>query len=87
MVVANPDGTRPISRTAYAKKLDEWIELCGIRTESGAPAHVTPHQWRHTYATRLINSGVPQHVVREAPRPRLGHHDRALRAAVVGDRP
>ncbi|WP_425265292.1 tyrosine-type recombinase/integrase [Streptomyces rubellomurinus] len=28
------------------------------------PVHLTPHQWRHTFATRLINRDVPQEVVR-----------------------
>jgi Phage integrase family len=26
--------------------------------------HLTPHQWRHTFACRLINCDVPQEVVR-----------------------
>ena len=26
--------------------------------------HLTPHQWRHTFATRLVNRDVPQEVVR-----------------------
>jgi hypothetical protein len=26
--------------------------------------HLTPHQWRHTFGTRLINRDVPQEVVR-----------------------
>jgi hypothetical protein len=65
MVRANHGGTLPISRTAYAKKLDEWIAVCDIRNEAGQPVRVHPHQFRHTYATRLINSGVPQHVVKK----------------------
>lgn len=65
MVRNNPGGIRSISRTAYAQKLNEWIEVCGIRTAVGDAAHVHPHQFRHTYATRLINSGVPQHVVKK----------------------
>jgi len=27
--------------------------------------HLTPHQWRHTLGTRLINRDVPQHVVQK----------------------
>jgi len=34
--------------------------------------HLTPHQWRHTLGTRLINRDVPQEVVR-----RLLDHDSA----------
>lgn len=65
MIVANLDGTRPIDRAAYAQNLDAWVSACEIRTEAGDNVHVRPHQFRHTYATRLINSGVPQHVVKQ----------------------
>lgn len=65
MIVANLDGTRPIDRAAYAQNLDAWVSACEIRTEAGDNVHVRPHQFRHTYATRLINSGVPQHVVKK----------------------
>ncbi len=65
MVSGNALGTRPVSRAAYAKKLNQWVRDCDIRTEAGDPVHVHPHQFRHTYATRLINSGVPQHVVKK----------------------
>lgn len=33
--------------------------------ERGHRVHVTPHQFRHTLGTRLINANVPQHVVQE----------------------
>ena len=35
-----------------------------FRDEHGRPVHLTPHQWRHTFACRLINRDVPQEVVR-----------------------
>ncbi|MFE7393778.1 tyrosine-type recombinase/integrase [Streptomyces sp. NPDC057582] len=37
---------------------------CDVRDENGLPVHLTPHQWRHTFATRLMNRDVPQGVVR-----------------------
>ena len=37
---------------------------CDVRDEHGRPVHLTPHQWRHTFGTRLINRDVPQEVVR-----------------------
>jgi hypothetical protein len=40
-----------------------------LRDEAGQPVIVTGHQFRHTLGTRLINSGVPQHVVQKL----LGH--------------
>ena len=33
-------------------------------TTHGQPVHLTPHQWRHTLGTRLLNRDVPQEVVR-----------------------
>lgn len=65
MIYANPDGTRPISRAAYAAQLNRWLAECDVRDESGALVTVTPHQFRHTYATALINLDVPQHVVKK----------------------
>jgi hypothetical protein len=41
-----------------------WLASCDVRDEQGRPVHLTPHQWRHTFATRLINRDVPQEVVR-----------------------
>ncbi|MFD3734717.1 tyrosine-type recombinase/integrase [Streptomyces sp. NPDC058632] len=46
--------------------------LCEVRDEHGRPAHCTPHQWRHTLGTRMINRDVPQEVVR-----RILDHDTA----------
>lgn len=44
--------------------LNTWLDTCQIRDEHGRHAHLTPHQWRHTAACRLINRDVPQEVVR-----------------------
>ena len=41
-----------------------WLTTCEIHDEHGRPVHLTPHQWRHTFACRLINRDVPQEVVR-----------------------
>jgi hypothetical protein len=41
-----------------------WLALCQIHDEHGQPVHLTPHQWRHTFACRLINRDVPQEVIR-----------------------
>ena len=50
-----------------------WLETCDIRDEHGQRVHLTPHQWRHTLGTRLINRDVPQEVVR-----RILDHDPPL---------
>jgi integrase len=60
----NPDGTHPLSRGTYVRHLDAWLEACEVRDELGRPVRVTPHQWRHTYATRLVNADVPLEIVR-----------------------
>jgi integrase len=60
----NPDGHKPLSTTVYRQQLRRWLATCEVRDEHGRPVHLTPHQWRHTFATRLINRDVPQEVVR-----------------------
>ncbi|MCX4597550.1 site-specific integrase [Streptomyces sp. NBC_01549] len=60
----NPDGTRPLTTHSYRGQLDLWLERCYVRDEHGRAVHLTPHQWRHTFGTRLINRDVPQEVVR-----------------------
>lgn len=60
----NPDGQQPFSTATFRGELVEWLRSCDIRDELGKPARVTPHQWRHTFGTRLINREVPQETVR-----------------------
>src|SRR5258708_13375132 len=64
-IPANLDGARPLSGRTYRGALCRWLERCEIRDEYGRPVHLTPHQWRHTLGTRLINRDVPQHVVQK----------------------
>jgi integrase len=60
----NLHGTEPMSTGTYRQVLGPWLERCDIRDAHGRPVHLTPHQWRHTLGTRLINRDVPQEVVR-----------------------
>ena len=62
---SNIDQTRPVPAATYRWALDRWLQACDIRDEHGQPVHLTPHQWRHTLGTRLINRDVPQHVVQK----------------------
>ena len=62
---ANLEGIHPIGTSTYRAALRRWLERCDIRDEHGRPVHLTPHQWRHTLGTRLINRDVPQHVVQK----------------------
>jgi integrase len=60
----NPDGRRPLTTHSYRGQLTLWLERCDVRDEHGQVVHLMPHQWRHTFGTRLINRDVPQEVVR-----------------------
>jgi len=72
----NPDGSAPISSNTYRAALYRWLDNCDIRDEHGQPVHLTPHQWRHTVGSRLINRDVPQEVVR-----RILDHDSPIMTA------
>jgi integrase len=60
----NIDCHHPISSSTYRMALQRWLDACDIRDEHGHRVHLTPHQWRHTLGTRLINRDVPQEIVR-----------------------
>jgi integrase len=72
----NPDGKVAFSTATFRGQLHEWLRVCDIRDEHGRPVHVTPHQWRHTFGTRMINSEVPQETVRRL----LDHDSHAMTA-------
>lgn len=86
---ANPDATRSISYGTLRDRLSRWERDIGLHDETGQPVAVTAHQFRHTLGTRMINQGVPQHIVQKM----LGHaspqmtaryatiHDSTVRAA------
>jgi integrase len=60
----NPDGRAPTSSATYRAALYRWLQRCDVRDEHGQAVRLTPHQWRHTLGTRLINRDVSQEVVR-----------------------
>jgi hypothetical protein len=60
----NPLGQLHYNADTFRHRLSEWLAMCDVRDELARRVHVTPHQWRHTYATRLINGDVSQEVVR-----------------------
>jgi len=68
-IVDNHDGAKPYSHSSLSRQLAHWQTVLDPRDEAGQPVRVTGHQFRHTLGTRLINSGVPQHVVQKL----LGH--------------
>ena len=60
----NAGGQRMMTYYSYRGMLIRWLQICEIHDEHGDPVHLTPHQWRHTFACRLINRDVPQEVIR-----------------------
>jgi integrase len=68
-ITANDAGAKPYSHSTFSRQLAHWQRVIGLRDQAGQPVTVTGHQFRHTLGTRLINSGVPQHVVQKL----LGH--------------
>ena len=76
----NLDGRLPFSPATFRGQLHQWLLACDIRDELGRPVKVTPHQWRHTFGTRLINNEVPQETVRRlldhASHQMTGHYAR-----------
>ena len=68
-MAGNDDGSKPYSHPTFTQQLGAWQRVIGLRDQAGQPVTVTGHQFRHTLGTRLINSGVPQHVVQKL----LGH--------------
>ena len=57
------DPSLPVAYGTLRGVFNAWQEHIGLHDEAGRPVHVTLHQLRHTFGTRLINSGVPQHVI------------------------
>src|SRR6185312_11578934 len=71
-----PDGRTATTSSTYRLALYRWLALCDVRDAHGRPVRLTPHQWRHTLGTRLINRDVPQEVVR-----RILDHDSPMMTA------
>jgi len=84
---ACPDGLRwlfpsrsdprsPVPYDTLRAAFAAWQQRIGLHDESSRPVGVHLHQLRHTLGTRLINSGVPQHVIQRL----LGHASPAMTA-------
>jgi len=65
----SPDGPRPFGYDSLARGLKSWQYRIRLHDNGGNQVRVSPHQFRHTLGTRLINTGVPQHIVQRV----LGH--------------
>ncbi|MBW4460123.1 MAG: tyrosine-type recombinase/integrase [Nodosilinea sp. WJT8-NPBG4] len=65
-----------MSRITFAKYLNKLAKQHGICDESGKLWHFQTHQFRHTVGTRMINNGVPQHIIQRY----LGHESPEMTA-------
>ena len=80
-----------MTRKTLPRYLNSLAEKHNICTHSGKPWHFQTHQFRHTVGTRMINNGVPQHIVQRY----LGHespemtatyafiHDQTMKAEIA----
>uniref|UniRef100_B8HWN7 Integrase family protein n=1 Tax=Cyanothece sp. (strain PCC 7425 / ATCC 29141) TaxID=395961 RepID=B8HWN7_CYAP4 len=78
--LSGPSGFRPrpkpMIRESFARFLNDLAEKHNICDESGKLWRFQTHQFRHTVGTRMINNGVPQHIIQRY----LGHESPEMTA-------
>jgi integrase len=62
---SNPDGVKALQTGGFRRHFTKWLAAIAVSDELGRPVRITPHQFRHTFGTRLINRDVPQHIVQQ----------------------
>ena len=70
------DQHLPLPYDTFRRAFGCWQARIGLHDETGCATSVTIHRLRHTLGTRLINSGVPEHVIQRL----LGHASPAMTA-------
>ena len=65
---SNPDSGKPFKTKTIINRLNALAKKAEIKI-NGEIYHFTTHKFRHTVGTRMINNGVPQHIVQRY----LGH--------------
>ena len=60
----NPSGDMTLTVHTLRKRMHAWLAAGEVRDAHGRPVKVTPHQFRHTLATRMINNEIPVTVIR-----------------------
>lgn len=65
----NRNAGEPYKTKTIIAQLNSVAQRAEIRGEDGQIYHFTTHKFRHTVGTRMINNGVPQHIVQRY----LGH--------------
>lgn len=73
--IFQPDP-KVISIDSFVSHLNRLAEEFDIKDNSGKRWHFQTHQFRHTVGTRMINNGVPQHIVQRY----LGHESPTMTA-------
>jgi hypothetical protein len=59
----NPGGRNPLPCGTLRRQIKIWLSDGEVRDARGQRVNVTPHQFRHTLATRMINNNVPMSVI------------------------
>jgi integrase len=70
------DQHQPVPYETFRRAFGCWQARIGLHDETGCATMVNVHRLRHTLGTRLINSGVPEHVIQRL----LGHASPAMTA-------
>jgi integrase len=60
----NGQGQQPYSYGTLLKRLTKWLAGLELVDATGRPVTVSPHQFRHTLGTRMINEDIPLEVIR-----------------------
>ncbi len=81
-IMDNIDGQKPYAHDSLSCQLRKWQARIDLRDEAGERVSVHAHQFRHTVGTRLINAGVPQHVIQKL----LGHSSPRMTARYANPR-
>lgn len=68
---ANAPKTKQLAPEQLNVALSRWVAELNLREADGSLVNVTPHRFRHTFATEMLEKGVPIDVVSEL----LGHRN------------
>lgn len=60
----NGQGQQPYPYGTLLARLTKWLAALELVDAQGAAVTVTPHQFRHTLGTRMINEDIPLEVIR-----------------------
>jgi len=60
----NGQGQQPYNYATLLTRLTNWLAGLELVDAQGAPVTVTPHRFRHTLGTRMINEDIPLEVIR-----------------------